>query len=348
MSGDRMRVWVFDGARTMHVETRSLVGPGPSDVRIRVARAGICGSDLHGYTGESGLRVPGVVMGHEASGIVDTLGSDVSAFQVGEHVTFAPTLPCDGSCGHVVENRCKHMRLAGVTPVFRVHFADFIVLPARRIFRLGSVSLDRGANVEPMVAGLHAARQVGVGPGANVLILGGGMIGLASALAARLEGAGTLTVSDPVAPRRQVAQAFGFRTIAPEELEGMEYFDLAIDAVGIPATLASALRAVRPGGIVCLVGLGKPRTELTIFDLVRHERSVVGSSCYSDAEFAETIEAIGDGRLDLGPLTSVLIDFEEVAEALEALASGAQSAIKVTMSTGFDEDGSSCARRPLP
>ncbi len=94
---DTMRVWVYDGPHASHIETRPRPVPGPSDVRIRIALVGICGSDLHGYTGESGRRAPGMIMGHEASGWVEAVGSEVSGLAVGDTVTFNPALPCDGS-----------------------------------------------------------------------------------------------------------------------------------------------------------------------------------------------------------------------------------------------------------
>jgi L-iditol 2-dehydrogenase len=331
---DKTRVWVFHGPRSLRLEERALAEPARGEVRMRVARVGICGSDLHGYTGESGLRKPGVVMGHEATGVIDGLGEGVDGFAIGDRVTFAPTLPCDGRCGHTEANRCEHMRLIGVTPGLQGAFADFVNLPANRVFPLGDVSLDRGSSIEPLAVGLHSARQAGVSPGDSVLVIGGGMIGIAGAIAARLEGATSITVSDPMESRRRAADEFGFNAVAPNELEGLDYFDCAIDAVGIPATLGAAIRAVKRGGIVSLVGLGIPHAEFTLYDLVGHERVIVGSSCYSDSEFVTVIDALASGRIDLTPLAAVQIEFPEVGDALEALATGREDALKVTMSTG--------------
>src|ERR1700722_565096 len=116
MSIEQMRYWVFDGPRAIHMERKPVPEPGPGEVRLRVARVGICGSDIHGYAGESGLRRPGVVMGHEGSALVGALGPGVSTLQPGQRVTFAPTMPCTGTCGHTAENRCEELRLVGVTP----------------------------------------------------------------------------------------------------------------------------------------------------------------------------------------------------------------------------------------
>ena len=89
---DAMRVWVYDGPHASHIETRPKPEPGPDDARIRIAHVGICGSDLHGYTGESGRRVPGMIMGHEASGWIEAVGPSVSGLSVGDAVTFNPAL----------------------------------------------------------------------------------------------------------------------------------------------------------------------------------------------------------------------------------------------------------------
>jgi 2-desacetyl-2-hydroxyethyl bacteriochlorophyllide A dehydrogenase len=338
MSSERtMRYWVFDGPRRIHQETKPVPEPGPGEARLRVARAGICGSDVHGYSGESGLRVPGVVMGHEATAIVDALGPGVEEIAVGEPVTFAPTMPCTGACGHTVENRCEQLRLVGVAPEWQGAFADYMVLPARRIFPLGSLSLDLGIAIEPMAVGLHSARRAGVEAGDRVLVLGGGMIGQAAAQAARMEGAETVTVSDPLADRRRIADASGFQGIDPDALEQMPPFDCAIDAVGIPSSFSAAVRVVARGGTVSLVGLGQPRVELTVYDLVGHERAVVGSSCYSDAEFRDALAAIADGRLDLDPLAPVEIGFDQLGDALEALVTGEERAIKVKVTVASDD-----------
>ena len=110
------RVMVYDGPHRVHVEERDVPAPGAGEVQIRVAYTGICGSDLHGYTGKSGRRIPGMVMGHEASGTVSGTGTGVDAGLVGRQVTFNPALYCDGGCGHGAENHCAQLRVIGVDP----------------------------------------------------------------------------------------------------------------------------------------------------------------------------------------------------------------------------------------
>jgi L-iditol 2-dehydrogenase len=324
-----MRYWMFDGPRRMHVETKPVPEPGPGEVRLRVARVGLCGSDIHGYAGESGLRQPGVIMGHEASTVVDAVGEDVEGRAVGDRVAFAPTFPCEGECGHTVENRCEKMRLVGVHAELPGAFADYLVLPDRRLFDIGSLTPEQGASIEPLSVGLHSARRAGVAEGDRVLVIGGGMIGQAAALAARYEGAGDVIVSDPLAERQAIATRSGFTAVHPDAVAELGYVDCAIEAVGITPTFKAAVRAVKRGGVVSFVGLGLPAVELTVYDLVGHERVVVGSSCYSDAEFREVIEALGTGRLDLSEVAPILIGFDEIGPTLERFVTGEETAIKV-------------------
>ncbi|MCH7667806.1 MAG: alcohol dehydrogenase catalytic domain-containing protein [Acidobacteria bacterium] len=331
---DTMRVWVYDGPHASHIETRSRPEPGPDDVRIRIAHIGICGSDLHGYTGESGRRVPGMVMGHEASGWIEAMGSAVSGLAVGDAVTFNPALPCDGSCGHDVENQCARLRVIGVTPEIQGAFADAIVVQAVRAVRLGEMSTEWGAGIEPMAVALQTSRRAGVAAGASVLVIGGGMIGQCVAQAARLDGATEVVVSDAMAERREVATAAGFRTVAPEDVENLSHFDIAIDAVGISATAAAAIRAVGKGATVCFVGLGTPEVTVPLFDIVVSERQIVGSFCYTHEVFRDAVSHIAAGRLDLGVLIGSQEPFEDIGTTFEALASGARRDVKIMISTG--------------
>lgn len=333
MSSGDMRVLVFDGPRRSHIETRSLPEPGPDEVRLRVTHAGICGSDLHGYTGESGRRIAGMIMGHEASGTVDRVGPDVVGLRVGDSVTFKPTLPCDGACGHIAENRCERLRLVGVTPSVPGALADAVLVPANRIVPLGALSLEWGASVEPMAVGLHAARRANVIAGDTVLVMGGGMVGLAAAQASRMEGASFVTVVDPLAERRGIATRSGFNATTPESLPGGELYDCVIDAVGIPATVVASTRAVKVGGMVSLVGLGLPTVKLILSDFVGSERIIAGSSDYSDAEFDETLQALSEGRLSLDFVTRLMVGFDELPAALEEMANGSLHELKVMLST---------------
>ena len=333
---DDMRVLVYDGPHRFHIETRPRPAPGPGEVRLRIAYVGICGSDLHGYTGESGRRRPGMIMGHEAAGWVEALGPGVSRPEVGTPVTFNPGLPCDGSCGHVSENHCPELRVIGVTPDIQGAFADAIVVPADRIVPLGGLSLLWGAGVEPMAVALQAARRAGIRKGQSALVLGGGMIGQSIAQTCRLEGAARITVSDPIPDRRAQAAATGFEALCPEDVDGAGPFDVSFDAVGISDTASAAVRNIPKAGVACFVGLGLPEVSIPLFDVVVSERVIVGSFCYPDAVFREAAVHLAAGRLDLGPLIGSVESFEDTATAFEDLATGARTDTKIMMATGAE------------
>lgn len=326
-----MRSWVLEAPGVLRLRTSGLREPRADEVVLRVARAAICGSDLQTYLA-AGDASAGVVMGHEAAGVVAATGEDVAGFEIGERVTFAPTVPCTGHCGHSASNRCEELQLFGEMPgVWPGAFAEYVIVPARRVFRLGAVPLDEGAAVEPMAVGLHAARRAGVQAGIDVLVIGGGMIGQAAAQCARLQGAASVTVSDPHVGRRQVAERYGFHTIDPAEVAETARVDCAIDAVGSGAAFETAMRAVRKGGTVCVVGLRSSRVTLTLADLVDHERSIIGAMCYSDEEFADAIAALADGRLDATLMEPVEVGFEQLGDAFGRLADGNWRPIRVVM-----------------
>lgn len=329
-----MRVLVFDGPHRFHIERWPRPDPGTGEVRVRMAYVGICGSDLHGYTGESGRRLPGMVMGHEASGWVEAVGPGVTDPEVGTRVTFNPSLPCAGSCGHGPENHCADLRVIGVTPDIQGAFADAMVIPAGRAVPLGGLSLLWGAGVEPMAVALQAARRAGVSSGQSVLIVGGGMIGQSIAQTCRLEGAARIAVSDPIADRRVLAASAGFDALHPDQVAAAGPFDVSFDAVGISATAFAAIRSVPKAAVACFVGLGLPEVSIPLFDVVVGEREIVGSFCYPDEIFQEAADHLASGRLDLDPLIGSVESFEDIAAAFEDLATHARTDVKIMMSTG--------------
>ena len=334
---DKMRVLVFDGPRRFHIEERPLPTPGIGDVRIRVAYTGICGSDLHGYTGESGRRVAGMVMGHEASGWIDEIGTGVEGLTNGAPVTFNPALPCDGSCGHRIENQCSKLRVVGVTPDLPGAFAEAVVVPADRVVPIDGASMRFGAAIEPVAVGLQAVRRAGVARGDAVLVIGGGMIGQCVARAARLAGAGRVIVSDLFAERIELSVRSGFEAMEPGAVPPGQ-FDRAFDAVGGSPTATMAITAVRKGGVACFVGLERPEITVPLFDIVVGERQIVGTFAYTDQAFHDAAANLASGDLDIDALIGPTVSMEETPDAFAALADGKRREVKIMMHTGVFED----------
>lgn len=325
---------VFDGPNNLHIEERPIPVPNPDEVLIRVAYTGICGSDLHGYTGKSGRRAPGMVMGHESSGWVCEVGSDLKSSLVGERVTFNPAISCGGTCGHGIENHCQELRVIGVDPRIQGAFADYVPVPFHRLLPLNGMSFQLGACIEPTAVAVQAVRRSGMKPGDSILIAGGGMIGQCLAQVARAEGASSITISEAVPSRRQFAASLGFNVVSPEELSKLPKFDCAFDAVGIDASATATITAIKKGGTVCFVGLGLPSISVPLFDIVVAERNIVGSFAYTDEAFEYARDLILGGRLAVQELIGLETDFDGVASAFSDLASGKRTDLKILMSTG--------------
>jgi (R,R)-butanediol dehydrogenase/meso-butanediol dehydrogenase/diacetyl reductase len=270
-------------------------------------------------------------MGHEASGVVDAVGANVSGIVPHEEVTFIPTVPCDGGCGHVVENRCSRRLLIGCSEGMPGAFAEYVVVPATRVVPLDGLSLDDGAYIEPMAVGLHAAHRVGVRRGESVLVVGGGTIGLAAAQASLMLGASTVTISEPLASRRQASAALGIPALDPSDVCEVPLVERAVDAVGTSESMKTAIGRTAPGGTICLVGLGCRLISLSVHDLAFSELTIVGADCYSDREFLEAREAVRQGRMGPRELRPRYVTIQELGNAMQALVTHSADALRVVM-----------------
>ncbi len=329
-----MRALVFRQARQLVVDEVAEPVCGPDDVVIEMHAVGICGSDVHGYSGESGRRTPGMVMGHEAAGVVSATGERVTEFHAGDPVTFNPLLFC-GACGPCLAGRvtlCENRSVIGVTPSIQGAFAERIGVRARNIVPLpAALPVEQGVMVEPCAVSVHAMRLADVQPGQRVGVVGAGPIGLLCGHLARQAGAGEVWVSDLQEERLRSAEALGLRPTHPDELAGAAPFDVMVDAVGVGATLRGALSAVRSGGNVVVIGLGVPRVELGLFELVVPEKRLLGSFGYDEPDFARAVELVAAEGSPIPALIDRSVGMEEAQDAFLALAEARDSAIKVVV-----------------
>lgn len=311
---------------------RPVPRPAPGEVLVRVLATGICGSDVHGFTGETGRRKPGQVMGHETVGTVASIGNEAAGLLVGDVVVANPTLAC-GSCRRCRQGRtniCATRRVIGVDPALSSAFADYFVAPAGNLVPFRAEP-QYGALVEPLAVGLHAAQRGEVTGGDHVLVVGGGPIGQAVALASRRLGAATVTVSEPVAARRTLLAELGVQVLDPgvddvvAEMRAVTQTagaDVAIDAVGSSATVATAISATAPGGRCVLVGMAAPRLELAAFAVSTTDRSIIGAFCYSTDEFSSTARWAEENPQLLTTLISDLVSPERAPDSFTTLGSG--------------------------
>jgi threonine dehydrogenase-like Zn-dependent dehydrogenase len=332
-----MRALVFRGAWDIGVENRPDPRPGPDEVLIRVTATGICGSDIHGFTGENGRRHPGQIMGHETVG---RILSGPEGFAPGTLVTVNPVIACGAcpACRAGAEQSCPHRRVVGVTKEIPSAFADLLVVPTRNVVPLPeTMPEDYGALVEPLAVGYHAARRGGATADDAVLVIGGGPIGQACLLAARRLGVRRVVVSEPNPLRRELIAALGAPAVDPTagDLPGRIHetlggpATLVLDAVGSSRSLADAAACSSFGARVVLVGMNAPRIELSAYTISTEERTLVGSFCYSARHFRETAEWVGGAPDELRHLIDAHVDLDAAADAFTALGKGESQASKV-------------------
>ena len=307
---------------------------GPDEVLIAVKACGICGSDVHGMDGSTGRRRPPVVMGHEASGVIAKAGAAVTDWKPGDRVTFDSTIYC-GQCdfcraGRV--NLCSNRRVLGVScDEYRHHgaFAEFVAVPQRILYRLpDALSFEHAALVEPLSVALHAVRRTPVSRGDTAVVIGCGIIGLMLIQALRVAGCGQIIAVDVAPDRLAVAKQTGAtatihsgNTDALAEilrLTNQRGADAAFEAVGVTVTADLALRCVRKGGAVALVGNVTPKIEFPLQVAVARELSVFGS-CASSGEYPDCLKLLASGAVRAESLVSAVAPLAEGASWFDRL-----------------------------
>ena len=320
--------------------------PGPGDVLIRIAACGICGSDVHGYDGSSGRRIPPLVMGHEAAGTVAEVGQGVRQFSPGDRVTFDSTVYC-GECEYCRTgdvNLCDNRQVVGVScGDYRRHgaFAEFVVVPERIVYRLpDSLPFSEAAMLEAISVGLHAVREAGLKGGETALVIGAGMIGLLTLQAARAGGCSRVFVAD-IDPSRlalaremgadEVLQASGTDLVAQvQRLTGGKGVDVVFEAVGRNETVAGAIDSVRKGGTVVLIGNITPEVKLPLQKVVSRQIRLQGTAA-SSGEYPEAIELMRSGGIRVGPLITAVAPLEDGPQWFERLHRGEPNLMKVVL-----------------
>ncbi len=334
-----MHALVLKGDWDIAVEEREDPQPGPGEVLVEIVATGICGSDIHGYTGENGRRHPGQVMGHETVGRVQSAGAGVDA-AVGALVTVNPVIACGEcpACRRGAEQACARRQVIGVAPDIVAAFAQYMVAPARNVVDLpDSMPDEYGALVEPLAVGYHAALRGGCGSGDRVLVVGGGPIGQACAIAAQRLGVDRVVVSEPSASRRDVVTSLGAAAVDPTAVQiddavadalG-EPATLVLDAVGTSRTLGDALTASALGSRIVLVGMGAPKVELGAYAVSTEERTVVGSFSYSAKDFRDTAHWVAQVPEQLTHLIDGRVDLQGAPAAFRELGEGTSAKSKV-------------------
>jgi threonine dehydrogenase-like Zn-dependent dehydrogenase len=296
--------------------------------------------------GSTGRRRPPIIMGHEAAGIISSVGSGVTDWAAGDRVTFDSTIYCGHCefCRRGLINLCDNRRVLGVScEDYRQNgaFAEYVAVPQHILYRLpDGLTFEHAALVEPFAIALHAIRRAPPTLNDTVVVVGAGMIGLALVQALSQAGCGRLIAVDIATDKLALAAKCGATNIinsatedAPAAIlrltQGLGA-DLAFEAVGVPATVNLALRCLRKGGAATLIGNVTPKVEFPLQTAVTRELTIHGS-CASQGEYPACLEMLARGALRAAPLISATAPLAEGASWFDRLYRKEAGLLKVVL-----------------
>lgn len=337
-----MKAIVVHGPKDLRIEEREIEAPGPGEVRLKLATGGICGSDLHYYNhggfGAIKLRQP-MILGHEVSAYVETLGPGVTGLVPGQLVAVSPSRPCR-TCTYCQEgrhNHCLNMRFYGSAmpfPHIQGAFSEALVADAIQCVAADGLTPGEAAMAEPLAVTLHATRRAGEMLGKRVLVTGCGPIGVLVILAARRAGAAEIVVTDLSDFTLSVGFKAGADTVInmAKEPDGLTpytvnkgTFDVLFECSGAAPALAAGIAALRPRGVIVQLGLGGDMN-LPMMAITAKELDLRGSFRFHE-EFATGVGLMQKGLIDVKPLITHTLPVNEAVAAFE-LASDRSKAMK--------------------
>lgn len=319
---------------------------GDKDVLIEVKACGICGSDVHGMDGSSGRRIPPIIMGHEASGIIVKKGDKVQNFSEGDKVTFDSTIYCGECffCRQGLINLCDNRRVLGVSPKeYRQHgaFAEYVAVPEHILYRLPEgISFEQAAMIEPVSIAFHGVALTPVSLNDSAVVIGAGMVGLFVIQALRAAGCGKIIAVDLEKSKLDLALQLGadFALQADQVNVSKEVHKLtddrganiALEVVGNTAAVNTAISSLRKGGALTIIGNLASTVEFPLQQVVTRQISVRGS-CSSCGEYPACLEMIARGNIDVDALISHIAPLAEGAEWFQRLYNKERGLMKVIL-----------------
>lgn len=302
---------------------------GVDEVLVQVKACGICGSDVHGMDGSTGRRIPPLVMGHEASGVISAVGEKVSGWKVGDRVTFDSTIfPLDDwytRKGHY--NLSDNRKVMGVSPGdYKKHgaFAAFVSVPAHILYSIPeNVTFEQAAMVEPVAVAAHAVNISKIKPGDSAVVVGTGMVGMFVINMLKIAGANPVIAIDLDEYKLELAKEYGATyTLKSEEnnvhqkikeLTKGRGADFGYEVVGISETVNLCINSLRKGGTAVLVGNLKPEVTIPLQKVVTTELSLLGS-CAINGEYELVLDLLASGKINVDKMISAVAPLSEGAD----------------------------------
>ena len=319
-----MRAAVFHGVgQPLAIEERQRPVAGPGEVVVRVAYAGICGSDLHATEKSLVPLETGTVLGHEFAGEVVESGS--GEWQVGDRVIGVPLRECDecrpqGVCREGLGILCPRNKIVGMSAAVPGAYAEYVRLGARHALRMPEViGLREAALAEPLAVGAHAVRLAGSLYGRDVLVVGAGPIGLAVVAFARFAGARSIAVSEIDPVRRARAEGFGARVLIDPAAERLPVAEVIFECVGVAGLLQDCIALAPTRGRIVVVGVNRGEDVILPRVAIRKELSLQFVLGYQHEDFALVLDLMAQGRIDAAALVTRVIGLDDLPEVFERL-----------------------------
>ena len=324
-----MKSAVFYGKHDLRVEEHEMPKVGPKDVLIQVKACGVCGTDVHIYEGDKGAAevTPPTILGHEFSGVIAEVGSEVTNYKAGDRVCIDPNCYCGACepCRNGVVHYCEHMIGYGTT--VNGGFAEYCAVNERQVYKLGdNTSFEQGAMTEPVACCRHGMDMCEIHPGHQVVVIGGGMIGLLMLQLSRLAGAAKVALLEPVESKREVGKKLGADICidpihedvkARLKEEGMTWVNTVIECVGRPSTIEQAIDIAGNKAVVMMFGLTKPDETISVkpFEIFRKEL-VLKASYINPYTQKRALDLIDSGRLDVSSMVYEVAGLDKLADIL--------------------------------
>lgn len=342
-----MKAVVMRGTRNIAIEDRPIPVPGDGQTLVKIRAAGICGSDLRGFTEENSMaRAPGLIIGHEAAGEVVGIGPGVSLVAPGDRVAIDPQLVC-GKCLSCLGGRisiCDDKKVIGssLRGFLDGAMAEYAVIHERQLYKLpGSLDFVAGAMIEPVSNALHAVNRAEVDKDDTVVVIGAGTLGLCILQAAKSAGAAKIVVLGSTSDYRlELALKLGadavIKVSAAEpdaeirRITGGKGADVVIDAAGYESSFRHAVAMAAKRGRIVLFGNAEEYVKIHLFSIIYKELTLVGSSGANE-ECLQAIDFLASGRIDIEPIVTHRLRLDEVQRAFELLLEPKHEAVKIVL-----------------
>jgi D-arabinitol dehydrogenase (NADP+) len=317
-----MKTVVIPNPNEISVLERDVPEPGPGQLLIQVMASGICGTDLHIYRGEYMGKYP-VIPGHEFSGVVTSVGSGVTRFNVGDRVAVEPNIACD-NCVNCLNNRqnfCLNWQAIGVT--LPGGMEEYVIVPERAAFNIGELPFEIGAFMEPLSCVVHGVERAHIGLADHVAIFGAGPIGNLMIQMARIQGAAQITVLEINTGRAELASELGAdRVVASFDELQTDAFDIVIDATGAIPVMNRTIDYVRKGGTVLLFGVPPSGRNLEMEGFKIFQKGLTMMSSFTSVRNSfQAVDLLQSGQVRVDSLISHRLPLDEMPRALELIES---------------------------